>query len=55
MRRTLQDYLGARAVIEIEEGDFGPLVDHAADSRWKDIVRMAVAHALANGRTGYGS
>ncbi|GGU92917.1 ATP-binding protein [Streptomyces albospinus] len=43
VHRTFQDYLGARAAIE--EGDFGLLVAHAADSQWEDVIRMAVAHA----------
>ncbi|QHC26141.1 NACHT domain-containing protein [Streptomyces sp. GS7] len=43
VHRTFQDYLGARAAIE--EGDFGLLVEHAADSQWEDVIRMAVAHA----------
>ncbi|MFI9051829.1 NACHT domain-containing protein [Streptomyces sp. NPDC053427] len=43
IHRTFQDYLGARAAVE--EGDFGLLVEHAVDSQWEDVIRMAVAHA----------
>ncbi|MFE3775173.1 NACHT domain-containing protein [Streptomyces sp. NPDC059122] len=43
VHRTFQDYLGAKAAVE--EGDFGLLVQHAADSQWEDVIRMAVAHA----------
>ncbi|MFE3648127.1 NACHT domain-containing protein [Streptomyces sp. NPDC059152] len=43
VHRTFQDYLGAKAAVE--EGDFGLLVQHADDSQWEDVIRMAVAHA----------
>ncbi|MEU1669869.1 NACHT domain-containing protein [Streptomyces sparsogenes] len=43
VHRTFQDFLGAKAAVE--EGDFGLLVEHAADSQWEDVIRMAVAHA----------
>ncbi|MEU5306069.1 NACHT domain-containing protein [Streptomyces noursei] len=43
VHRTFQDYLGAKAAVE--EGDFGLLVQHARDSQWEDVIRMAVAHA----------
>ncbi|MEU3714074.1 NACHT domain-containing protein [Streptomyces catenulae] len=43
VHRTFQDYLGAKAAIE--DGDLGLLVQHAADSQWEDVIRMAVAHA----------
>ncbi|MFH9229294.1 NACHT domain-containing protein [Streptomyces lydicus] len=43
VHRTFQDYLGAKAAVE--DGDFGLLVEHAADSQWEDVIRMAVAHA----------
>ncbi|MCK7627358.1 NACHT domain-containing protein [Streptomyces sp. RS10V-4] len=43
VHRTFQDYLGAKAAVE--EGDFGLLLHHAADSQWEDVIRMAVAHA----------
>ncbi|WEB41145.1 NACHT domain-containing protein [Streptomyces yunnanensis] len=43
VHRTFQDYLGAKAAVE--EGDFGLLLQHATDSQWEDVIRMAVAHA----------
>ncbi|MEU1786336.1 NACHT domain-containing protein [Streptomyces sparsogenes] len=43
VHRTFQDFLGAKAAVE--EGDFGLLVRHAADTQWEDVIRMAVAHA----------
>ncbi|MDW6061684.1 hypothetical protein SAZ11_31255 [Streptomyces sp. FXJ1.4098] len=43
VHRTFQDFLGAKAAVE--EGDFGLLVEHAADAQWEDVIRMAVAHA----------
>ncbi|MYT33502.1 MULTISPECIES: NACHT domain-containing protein [unclassified Streptomyces] len=43
IHRTFQDYLGAKAAVE--EGDFGLLVQHAGESQWEDVIRMAVAHA----------
>ncbi|MFE6691385.1 NACHT domain-containing protein [Streptomyces sp. NPDC057743] len=43
IHRTFQDYLGAKAAVE--DGDFGLLVQHAGDSQWEDVIRMAVAHA----------
>ncbi|MFC0601985.1 NACHT domain-containing protein [Streptomyces palmae] len=43
VHRTFQDYLGAKAAVE--DGDFGLLVNHATDSQWEDVIRMAVAHA----------
>ncbi|AXE87730.1 NACHT domain-containing protein [Streptomyces sp. Go-475] len=43
VHRTFQDYLGARYAVE--EGHLGVLADHAADSQWEDVIRMAVAHA----------
>ncbi|MFD3932025.1 NACHT domain-containing protein [Streptomyces sp. NPDC058614] len=46
IHRTFQDFLGARAALE--EGDFGLLVEHAANDQWEDVIRMAVA--LARGR-----
>ncbi len=41
--RTFQDYLGAKAAIEVH--DFPLLVNNAHDDQWEDVVRMAVAHA----------
>lgn len=43
VHRTFQDYLGARAAVEA--GDFGLLVEHAADDQWADVIRMAVAQS----------
>ncbi|MEN8654989.1 NACHT domain-containing protein [Streptomyces sp. 21So2-11] len=43
IHRTFQDFLGARAVVD--DGDFGVLIEHAADDQWRDVIRMAVAHA----------
>ncbi|MFF7452263.1 MULTISPECIES: NACHT domain-containing protein [unclassified Streptomyces] len=43
VHRTFQDYLGARAAIEA--ADLPLLVNHAHDTQWEDVVRMAVAHA----------
>ncbi|GHB11155.1 ATP-binding protein [Streptomyces chryseus] len=43
VHRTFQDFLGARAAVDA--GDFGVLVEHAADDQWEDVVRMSVAHA----------
>ncbi|MFK0293114.1 NACHT domain-containing protein [Streptomyces sp. NPDC090442] len=43
IHRTFQDYLGAKAAVET--GDFGLLVQHATDSQWEDVIRMAVGHA----------
>ncbi|MFF4548016.1 NACHT domain-containing protein [Streptomyces sp. NPDC001406] len=43
IHRTFQDYLGARAAVEV--WDIGLLVEHAADDQWEDVIRMAVAHA----------
>ena len=48
IHRTFQDFLGARAALE--EGDFGLLVEHAADDQWEDVIRMAVALARARER-----
>ncbi|MFF2849856.1 NACHT domain-containing protein [Streptomyces sp. NPDC058001] len=42
VHRTFQDYLGARAAVEV--WDIGLLTDHAADDQWEDVIRMAVAH-----------
>ncbi|PWI20669.1 ATP-binding protein [Streptomyces sp. Act143] len=43
IHRTFQDYLAARAAVEI--WDLGLLVEHAVDDQWEDVIRMAVAHA----------
>lgn len=43
IHRTFQDYLGARAAVEV--WDIGLLIDHAADDQWEDVIRMAIAHA----------
>jgi hypothetical protein len=43
VHRTFQDYLGAKAAVEAH--DFPLLVNHAHDSQWEDVVRMAIAHA----------
>ncbi|MET8689442.1 NACHT domain-containing protein [Streptomyces sp. NPDC004732] len=43
VHRTFQDFLGARAAVDA--GDFGVLVEHAADDQWEDVIRMAVAQA----------
>ncbi|MGW3633467.1 NACHT domain-containing protein [Streptomyces sp. NPDC005122] len=48
VHRTFQDYLGARAAVEA--GDFGLLVEHAADDQWADVIRMAVAQARPHER-----
>lgn len=43
VHRTFQDYLGARYAVE--EGHLDVLGAHAGDSRWEDVIRMAVGHA----------
>lgn len=43
VHRTFQDYLGARAAIEASDRPL--LVNHAHDTQWEDVIRMAVAHA----------
>lgn len=43
VHRTFQDYLGARAAIEA--ADLPLLINHAHDTQWEDVVRMAIAHA----------
>ncbi|MFF4041113.1 NACHT domain-containing protein [Streptomyces sp. NPDC001816] len=43
VHRTFQDYLGARAAIEA--ADLPLLANHAHDTQWEDVIRMAVAHA----------
>lgn len=43
VHRTFQDYLGAKAAVEVR--DLGLLVRHAHDDQWEDVLRMAVAHA----------
>lgn len=43
IHRTFQDYLGARAAVEV--WDIGLLIEHAADDQWEDVIRMSVAHA----------
>ncbi|MGD9484676.1 NACHT domain-containing protein [Streptomyces sp. TRM70308] len=43
VHRTFQDYLAAKAAVE--EGDFPLLTDHAEQTQWEDVLRMAVAHA----------
>ncbi|MBZ6132980.1 NACHT domain-containing protein [Streptomyces olivaceus] len=43
VHRTFQDYLAARYAVE--EGHLDVLTSHADDSRWEDVIRMAVAHA----------
>ncbi|MEU1197340.1 NACHT domain-containing protein [Streptomyces sp. NPDC005813] len=43
IHRTFQDYLGARAAVEV--WDIGLLIEHAADDQWEDVIRMAVAHS----------
>ncbi|MEU3662188.1 NACHT domain-containing protein [Streptomyces sp. NPDC032940] len=43
VHRTFQDYLGARYAVE--EGHLDVLAGHAQDTRWEDVIRMAVAHA----------
>ncbi|MFJ8631521.1 NACHT domain-containing protein [Streptomyces sp. NPDC093568] len=48
VHRTFQDYLGARAAVEA--GDFGLLMEHAADDQWADVIRMAVAQARPHER-----
>ncbi|MFI0822183.1 NACHT domain-containing protein [Streptomyces sp. NPDC021098] len=42
VHRTFQDYLGAKAAVEV--WDVGLLVRNAHDSQWEDVIRMAVAH-----------
>jgi transcriptional regulator with XRE-family HTH domain len=48
VHRTFQDYLGAKAAVEAH--DFPLLINHAHDSQWEDVVRMAIAHARPNER-----
>jgi hypothetical protein len=43
VHRTFQDYLAARYAVE--EGHLDVLTSHAGDTRWEDVIRMAVAHA----------
>ncbi|MFI9772896.1 NACHT domain-containing protein [Streptomyces sp. NPDC052415] len=43
VHRTFLDYLGARAAIEA--ADLPLLINHAHDTQWEDVVRMAIAHA----------
>ncbi|MDN3026248.1 NACHT domain-containing protein [Streptomyces sp. S.PB5] len=43
IHRTFQDYLGARAAVEV--WDVGLLIEHAADDQWEDVIRMSIAHA----------
>ncbi|WP_059009489.1 NACHT domain-containing protein [Streptomyces specialis] len=43
VHRTFQDYLAAKAAIDSRH--FGVLAGHAHDTRWEDVIRMAVAHA----------
>ncbi|MCX4429609.1 NACHT domain-containing protein [Streptomyces mirabilis] len=43
VHRTFQDYLGARAAVEA--ADLPLLINHAHDTQWEDVVRMAIAHA----------
>ncbi|MEU2339510.1 NACHT domain-containing protein [Streptomyces sp. NPDC013172] len=49
VHRTFQDYLGARAAIEA--ADLPLLVNHAHDTQWEDVIRMAIAHARPAERT----
>ncbi|MFE0136469.1 NACHT domain-containing protein [Streptomyces sp. NPDC059037] len=48
VHRTFQDYLGAQAAVD--SGDFGLLLDHAVDTQWEDVIRMAVGHAHVHER-----
>ncbi|MFI0019381.1 NACHT domain-containing protein [Streptomyces griseus] len=48
VHRTFQDYLGAKAAVEVR--DFGVLVRHAHEDRWDDVVQMAVGHARPDER-----
>ncbi|MFB6675086.1 NACHT domain-containing protein [Streptomyces sp. NPDC056390] len=43
VHRTFQDYLGSRAAVET--ADLPLLINHAHDSQWEDVLRMAIAHA----------
>lgn len=49
VHRTFQDYLGARAAIEA--ADLPLLINHAHDTQWEDVIRMAIAHARPAERT----
>ncbi|MEU8546691.1 NACHT domain-containing protein [Streptomyces roseoverticillatus] len=48
IHRTFQDYLGAQAAVD--DWDFDVLVNHAHDSQWEDVLRMAVGHAPPRAR-----
>ncbi|WP_326582128.1 NACHT domain-containing protein [Streptomyces sp. NBC_00481] len=48
VHRTFQDYLGAKAAIEVR--DIPLLVRHAHDDQWEDVLQMAVAHARPHER-----
>ncbi|MET7641994.1 NACHT domain-containing protein [Streptomyces sp. NPDC005438] len=41
--RTFQDYLGAKEFVE--RGQYLSLVDHAHETEWEEVIRMATAHA----------
>ncbi|MBO0655786.1 NACHT domain-containing protein [Streptomyces triculaminicus] len=48
VHRTFQDYLAARAAVEVEDIDL--LVSHAHEEQWQDVVRLAVGHARSQSR-----
>ncbi|MFD0382980.1 NACHT domain-containing protein [Streptomyces stramineus] len=48
IHRTFQDYLGAQAAVD--DWDFDVLVEHAHDTQWEDVLRMAVGHAAPRAR-----
>ncbi|OEV11034.1 NACHT domain-containing protein [Streptomyces nanshensis] len=43
VHRTMQDYLAAREAVD--QGEFGLLLQHAHESGWEEVFRMAVAYA----------
>ncbi|MBZ6132981.1 NACHT domain-containing protein [Streptomyces olivaceus] len=43
VHRTFQDYLAAKEIVA--RGRFPTLVDHAHQSEWEEVIRMAAAHA----------
>ncbi|MGY1437246.1 NACHT domain-containing protein [Streptomyces reniochalinae] len=43
VHRTVQDYLAAKEAVE--QGAFDLLLDHAHETEWEEVIRMAVAHA----------
>ncbi|MDF4254179.1 NACHT domain-containing protein [Streptomyces sp. WMMB303] len=43
VHRTVQDYLAAKE--SVEQGAFDMLLDHAHETEWEEVIRMAVAHS----------